>query len=106
VTSICSSRITVTALYRNDGGLKFTEISHERGIDLNGHGVTSGWGDLDNDGSRSHVGNFIAGQPRIAMRCSSTARRRSSSPAGPDLKRATHGVQFATSIRMAGSIWR
>ena len=39
-----------SALYRNDGGLKFTEVSRERGIDLNGHGVTSGWGDLDNDG--------------------------------------------------------
>ena len=53
-----------SALYRNDGGLKFTEVSRERGIDLNGHGVTSGWGDLDNDGLPDlYVGNFIAGQP-------------------------------------------
>ena len=33
-----------SALYRNDGGLKFTEVSRERGIDLNGHGVTVGLG--------------------------------------------------------------
>jgi hypothetical protein len=51
-------------LYRNDGGLKFTAISSARGIDLNGHGVTSGWGDLDNDGLPDlYVANFIAGQP-------------------------------------------
>ncbi len=42
----------------------FTEVSRERGIDLNGHGVTSGWGDLDNDGLPDlYVANFIAGQP-------------------------------------------
>ena len=53
-----------SALYRNDGGLTFTEVSRERGIDLNGHGVTSGWGDLDNDGLPDlYVANFIAGQP-------------------------------------------
>jgi hypothetical protein len=54
-----------SALYRNDGGLKFVDVARERGIDLNGHGVTSGWGDLDNDGLPDlYVGNFIAGQPR------------------------------------------
>ena len=53
-----------SALYRNDGGTEFAEVSRERGIDLNGHGVTSGWGDLDNDGLPDlYVGNFIAGQP-------------------------------------------
>ena len=53
-----------SALYRNDAGLKFTDVSRERGIDLNGHGVTSGWGDLDNDGLPDlYVANFIAGQP-------------------------------------------
>jgi hypothetical protein len=39
-------------------------VSSERGIELNGHGVTSGWGDLDNDGLPDlYVANFIAGQP-------------------------------------------
>jgi FG-GAP-like repeat len=87
-----------SALYRNDGGLKFTEVSGERGIDLNGHGVTtSGWGDLDNDGLPDlYVGNFIAGQPlyRDALFINGA---KAFAEALPDviLKHdATHGVQF------------
>ena len=86
-----------SALYRNDGGLKFTEVSRERGIDLNGHGVTSGWGDLDNDGLPDlYVANFIAGQPlyRDALFINGA---KAFVEALPDviLKHdATHGVQF------------
>ena len=86
-----------SALYRNDGGLKFTEVSGERGIDLNGHGVTSGWGDLDNDGLPDlYVANFIAGQPlyRDALFING-ARAFVESLPGLILKHdATHGVQF------------
>ena len=49
------------------------------GIDLHGHGVTSAWGDLDNDGLPDlYVGNFIAGQPlyRDALVHQSWRRRR------------------------------
>ena len=86
-----------SALYRNDGGLKFTEVSRERGIDLNGHGVTSGWGDLDNDGLPDlYVANFIAGQPlyRDALFINGG---QAFLEALPDLilkHDATHGVQF------------
>jgi len=86
-----------SALYRNEGGLKFTEVSRERGIDLNGHGVTSGWGDLDNDGLPDlYVANFIAGQPlyRDALFINE-ARTFVESLPGVILKHdATHGVQF------------
>lgn len=54
-----------SALYRNDAGRRFTDVARESGIDLRGHGVTSAWGDLDNDGlPELYVANFIAGQPR------------------------------------------
>jgi penicillin G amidase len=86
-----------SALYRNDGGLKFTEISRERGIDLTGHGVTSGWGDLDNDGRPDlYVANFIAGQPRYRDALFvNAARTFVESLPGLMLEHdATHGVQF------------
>jgi hypothetical protein len=51
-------------LYRNDGGGRFVDVAREHGIDLRGHGVTSAWGDVDNDGKPDlYVANFIAGQP-------------------------------------------
>jgi hypothetical protein len=84
-----------SALYRNDGKT-FVEASRERGIDLNGHGVTSAWGDLDNDGRPDlYVGNFIAGQPfyRDALFINGAAF----AEALPDVilkNDATHGVQF------------
>ena len=84
-----------SALYRSDGKA-FAEVSRERGIDLNGHGVTSAWGDLDNDGLPDlYVGNFIAGQPlyRDALFINGQAFVE----ALPDVileNDATHGVQF------------
>ena len=84
-------------LYRNDGGLKFTEVSRERGIDLNGHGVTSGWGDLDNDGLPDlYVANFIAGQPlyRDALFINGATAFVESLPDVILKHDATHGVQF------------
>ena len=86
-----------SALYRNDGGLKFTEVSRERGIDLNGHGVTSGWGDLDNDGLPDlYVANFIAGQPlyRDALFINGAKAFVESLPDLILKHDATHGVQF------------
>ena len=84
-------------LYRNDGGVKFTEVSRDRGIDLNGHGVTSGWGDLDNDGLPDlYVGNFIAGQPlyRDALFINGAQAFVESLPDVILKHDATHGVQF------------
>ena len=53
-----------SALYRNDGGaVVHRRVARERHRP-HGHGVTSAWGDLDNDGLPDlYVGNFIAGQP-------------------------------------------
>jgi hypothetical protein len=86
-----------SALYRNDPGLKFTDVSRERGIDLNGHGVTSGWGDLDNDGLPDlYVANFIAGQPlyRDALFINGGTAFVESLPDVILKHDATHGVQF------------
>jgi hypothetical protein len=91
-----------SALYRNESGKSFTEVSRASGIDLNGHGVTSAWGDLDNDGLPDlYVGNFIAGQPlyRDALFMNRGAAATSwafaeSLPAVILKHDATHGVQF------------
>jgi hypothetical protein len=86
-----------SALYRNDAGLKFTDVSRERGIDVTGHGVTSGWGDLDNDGLPDlYIGNFIAGQPhyRDALFINGAKAFVESLPAVMLTHDATHGVQF------------
>ena len=85
-----------SALYRYDGA-RFTDVSRERGIDLSGHAVTSGWGDLDNDGLPDlYVANFIAGQPlyRDALFINAAAKFAESLPAMMLKHDATHGVQF------------
>jgi len=38
------------ALYRNDGGFKFTEVTHQAGVGDTGHGLGVAVGDYDNDG--------------------------------------------------------
>lgn len=91
-----------SALYRNEAGKSFTDAAKASGIDLHGHGVTSAWGDLDNDGLPDlYVGNFIAGQPlyRDALfmnrGTADGARRFAESLPDVILKHdATHGVQF------------
>jgi hypothetical protein len=83
-------------LFRNEDGKRFTEVSRDHGIDLNGHGVTSQWGDLDNDGLPDlYVANFIAGQP--LYRDALFVNGSKFAEALPDviLKHdATHGVQM------------
>lgn len=85
-----------SALYRNDEG-RFTDVARDSGIDLRGHGVTSAWGDLDNDGfPELYVANFIAGQPlyRDALFWNDGGKFVEMLP-DPILKRdATHGVRF------------
>jgi hypothetical protein len=85
-----------SALYRADAGT-FTDIARSLGIDLRGHGVTSAWGDIDNDGRPDvYVGNFIAGQPlyRDAFFLNLGTRFVEALP-DPLLKHdATHGVRF------------
>jgi len=87
-----------SALYRNEAGKSFTEVASASGITLDGHGVTSAWGDLDNDGLPDlYVGNFIAGQPLYRDALFINRGAGSFTEALPDaiLKHdATHGVQF------------
>jgi len=91
-----------SALYRNEAGKSFTEVSNASGINLTGHGVTSAWGDLDNDGLPDlYVGNFIAGQPlyrdALFMNRGASGAAWSFVESLPDviLKHdATHGVQL------------
>ena len=85
-----------SALYRKDEGLRFTDVARERGIDLRGHGVTSAWGDVDNDGRPDlYVGNFIAGQPFYRDALFVNGERFVEALPDPILKQdATHGVRF------------
>lgn len=86
-----------SALYRADTGRAFTDIAPEAGIDLRGHGVTSAWGDVDNDGRPDlYVGNFIAGQPlyRDAFFLNVSPRFIDVLPDSLLKHDATHGVRF------------
>ena len=86
----------LSALYRNNAG-SFTDVATASGVELRGHGVTSAWGDLDNDGRPDlYVGNFIAGQPlyRDALFVNGGARFTEALPDVILKHDATHGVQF------------
>ena len=39
-----------SALYRNDHGRRFVDVTKAAGLAFEGHAVTSAWGDFDNDG--------------------------------------------------------
>jgi hypothetical protein len=86
-----------SALYRNQAGKAFVDVAGASGINLTGHGVTSAWGDLDNDGLPDlYVGNFIAGQPlyRDALFVNTASRFVDALPDVILKHDATHGVQF------------
>jgi hypothetical protein len=86
-----------SALYRNEGGARLVDVAQDRGIDLRGHGVTSAWGDVDNDGRPElYVANFIAGQPlyRDAFFLNAAARFVEALPDALRKRDATHGVRF------------
>ena len=49
------------ALYRNDGGGRFTNVAAELGVAGDYHAVASNWGDYDNDGRPDlYVGAYLA----------------------------------------------
>ena len=86
-----------SALYRAVAGGTFTDIARDAGIDLRGHGVTSAWGDVDNDGWPDlYVGNFIAGQPLYRDAFFLNLGRRFVEALPDELLKhdATHGVRF------------
>jgi hypothetical protein len=84
------------ALAKADAGERFTDVARELGIDLRGHGVTSAWGDADNDGKPDlYVANFLAGQPlyRDAFFINGP-RFVEALPESILTRDATHGVRF------------
>jgi hypothetical protein len=86
-----------SALYRNEDGRRFTDVARDSGIDLRGHGVSSAWGDLDNDGfPELYVANFIAGQPfyRDALFWNNGSTFVEVLPDAILERDATHGVRF------------
>ncbi|KKK97815.1 hypothetical protein LCGC14_2648980, partial [marine sediment metagenome] len=47
------------ALYRNDGGMRFTDVTERAGVGDKGHGLGVTVGDYDNDGDRDlYINNF------------------------------------------------
>ena len=98
-----------SALYRNEGGARFVDVAREGGIDLRGHGVTSAWGDIDNDGRPDlYVGNFIAGQPlyRDAFFINAATRFVEALPDGSSSETRRTASASWISIATAGSMSR
>ncbi len=91
-----------SALYRNESGQRFIDVSRASGINLVGHGVTSAWGDVDSDGLPDlYVASYIAGQPHyrdaLFRNLGGTNGVWRFVESLPDLlltHDATHGVQF------------
>ncbi len=50
VTMAGTGSVPAAALYRNDGGRSFTDVSAEAGIDVGGWATSAGFFDADNDG--------------------------------------------------------
>jgi hypothetical protein len=49
-----------SALYRNDGGRRFVDVSAASGLTFEGHATTPAWGDYDNDGRPDlYVAKFL-----------------------------------------------
>jgi enediyne biosynthesis protein E4 len=54
-----AKRVSRNALYRNDGGWMFTEVTEQAGVGDTGYGLGVAVGDYDNDGNRDiYVNNF------------------------------------------------
>ena len=52
-----------SALYRNDGGRRFIEVTRETGLFFAQHATTPAWGDYDNDGLPDlYVAGFLASE--------------------------------------------
>jgi hypothetical protein len=85
-----------SALYRQDAAAQFVDVARDTAIDLRGHGVTSAWGDVDNDGlPELYVANFLAGQPFYRDAFFINGRRFVEALPDTFLKHdATHGVRF------------
>ena len=56
-----------SALYRNDRGRRFVDVTRAAGLLFDQHATTPAWGDYDNDGRPDlYVAGFLAGQTHYA----------------------------------------
>lgn len=87
-----------SALYRNDGGGRFTDIAVEVGATGDYHATTSAWGDFDNDGRVDlYVASYLAGVMHVRdyLYRNVGGRFQDVTPALILKNDATHGVQWA-----------
>ena len=64
---VCYSTNTANRMFRNNGNLTFTDVSEETGLNDEGSGNSSCWGDFDNDGWIDCYVSFM-GDPNILHR--------------------------------------
>ena len=86
------------ALYRNEGGGKFTDVAAEMGVAGDYHAVTASWGDYDNDGRVDlYVSSFLSNSVNVPDHFYRNEGSRFSEVFFPAILRndASHGVQWA-----------
>jgi hypothetical protein len=87
-------------LYRNDGNMKFTDVTEQLGIAAKGYDVSCFWGDVDNDGDldlflANSTGRGAASAPELAK---NTLLRNNGDGTFTDISRES-GVDIATNSR-------
>ena len=86
------------ALYRNDGGGKFTDVAPELGVAGDYHAVTASWGDYDNDGRVDlYVSGYLSNSVNVPDHFYRNEGSHFSEAFFPAILRndASHGVQWA-----------
>jgi len=85
------------ALYRNDGGGKFTDVAPETNVAGDYHATTTAWGDFDNDGRVDlYVASYLAAMmhTRDYLYRNEGATFRDVLPSIVAKRDGTHGVQW------------
>lgn len=91
-----------SALYRNEDGRRFVDVSKAAGMTAEGHKTTAAWGDVDGDGRPDlYLAAFLADQPHyrdeLYLNNGPQGSTWTFTPALPEVLRthdATHGVQL------------
>ena len=95
---------TANRLYRNDGGMRFTDVTDAAGVRGVGYAMGAAAADYDNDG---HVDLFVAGRTAATSCCATAATARSRTSRRRRASRAATGRSRAagsTTTTTAGSI--
>ena len=86
-----------SAMYRNDGGRRFVDVTSEVGLLFEQHATTPAWGDVDNDGRPDlYVAGFLATETHYPDHLFLNLRGRFHDVLPPIVKEhdASHGVQW------------